>query len=89
MSKEANMGSSIDGKKIPSILTPPPYTSKQYYKDGTNAKTCNSHTHETSDSPHDPNSCARNLDEEHKNEEYDDYIDPPSLKINQIDSRLH
>ena len=29
MSKEANVGSSIDGTKVPSILTPPPYTNKQ------------------------------------------------------------
>ena len=63
MSKEAKVGSSIDGTKIPSILTPPPYTSQQYYRDGTNAKTRNSHTHETSDYPSDTDSCARNLDE--------------------------
>ena len=38
-------------------------------------------TRETSDSPSDTDSCARNLDEEHKNEEDDDYIDPPTKKI--------
>ena len=80
MSKEANMGSSIDGTKIPSILAPPPYKNKQDYKGGTNDKTRDSHTRETSDPPSDPDSCARNLDEEHKNEENDEYIDPPSKK---------
>ena len=29
----------------------------------------------------DTDSCARNLDEEHKNEEDDNYIDPPSKYI--------
>ena len=80
MSKEAKMGSSIDETKILSILTLPPYTNKQDYKGSTNDKTRDSHTRETSDSPSDPDSCARNLDEEHKNEEDDDYIDPPSKK---------
>ena len=28
-SKEANVGSSIEGTKFPSILTPPPYTNKK------------------------------------------------------------
>ena len=78
MSKEANMGSSIDGTNIPSILTPPPYTNKQYYKGGKNYKTRDYHTRKTSDSPSDPDSCEKNLDEENKNEEDDDYIDPPS-----------
>ena len=68
MSKEAKVGSSIDGTKISSILTPPPYTNKQYYKGGTNDKTRDSHTLETSDSPSDTDSCSRNLNEEHKNE---------------------
>ena len=62
-------------QKIPSILTPPPYTNKKYCKGGTNNKT---RTHETSDSPSDTDSCARNLDEEHKNKEDEYYIDPPS-----------
>ena len=50
------------------------------YKGGKNDKTCDSLTRETSDSPSDTDSCARNLDEEHKNEEDHDYIDPPSKK---------
>ena len=77
MSKEAKVDSSIDGTKIPSILTTPPYTNKHYYKVGKNDKTRDPHTRETSDSTSDTDSCARNLDEEHKNEEDEDYIDPP------------
>ena len=72
------MGSSIDGTKIHVELTPPPNTNKQDYAGGTNDKTRDSLTSETGDSPSDTDSCARNLDEEHKNEEYDNYIDPPS-----------
>ena len=37
----------------------------------------------------DTDSCARNLDEEQKNEEDEDYIDPPSKKKDKIDSQLH
>ena len=67
MGKEAKVVSSIEGTKIPSILTPPPYKNKKDYKDGTNDKTRDSHIHETSDSQSDNDSCARNLDEKHKN----------------------
>ena len=66
MSKDAKMGSSIDGTKIPSILTPSPYTNKQEYKGGTNDKTRDLYTCKTSDSPSNHDSCARKLDEEHK-----------------------
>ena len=75
------MDSSIDGTKITVELKPPPNKNKQDYKVGTNDKTRDSLTRETSDSPSDTDSCARNLDEEHKNEEDDDYIDPPSKNI--------
>ena len=61
------MGSSIEGTKILSILTPPPYTNKKDYKGGTNDNTDDSRTCETSDSPSDTCSCARKLCEEHKN----------------------
>ena len=74
------MISSIDETKVTVELTPPPYTNKQDYKGGTNDKTRDSLTRETSDSPSDTDSCARNLDEEHNNEEDDDYIDPQSKK---------
>ena len=87
MSKEAKVGSSIDGTKIPVKLTPPPYTNNQYHKVGTNDKTRDSLTRETSDYPSDTDSCARNLNEKHKNEGYDDYIYPPSKKV-KIDSKL-
>ena len=89
MSKEAKVGSSIEGKIIPSILTPPPYANKKDYKGGTNYKTLDYLTRETSDSPSDNDSCTRDLDDEHKNEEDEDYIDPPSLKKDNIDSQLH
>ena len=80
MSKEAKVGSSIEGKKIPSILTPPPYTNKKDYKSGTNDNTRDYHTRETSDYTRDNDSCATNLDEEHKNREDEYYIDPQSKK---------
>ena len=76
-SKEAKLGSSIEGTKLSSILTPPPYKNKKDYKGGTNDKTRDSHTRETSDSPSDNDSCARNLDVEHKSEGDEDYNDPP------------
>ena len=80
MSKEAKVGSSIYRTKITSILAPPPYTNKQDHKGGTNDETHDSHTRETSDFPSDTDSCARNLDEGHKNEEDDNNIDPKSKK---------
>ena len=61
------MGSSIEGTKIPSILTPPPYKNKKDYMGGTNDKTRDSHTCETSVSRSYNDRIARNLDEEHKN----------------------
>ena len=61
------MGSSIDGTKHPIELTPPPNTNNQDYKGGTNDNTRDSLTRETGDSLSDTDSCARNLDEEHKN----------------------
>ena len=74
------MGSSIDETKINVELTPPPNTNKQDYAGGTNDKTRDSQTRESGDSWSDTDVCARNIDEEHKNEEDDDYIDPPSKK---------
>ena len=62
MSKESKVGRRIEGKKIPSVLTSPPYKNKQDYKGGTNDKTRDSHTHETSVSLSDGDSLARNLD---------------------------
>ena len=79
MSKEAKLGSSIDEKNSINIAQPT-YTNKQDYASGTNEKTRDSLTRETGNSPSDTDSCARNLDEEHKNEEYGNYIDPPFKK---------
>ena len=64
--------------KINVELTSPPNKNRQYYAGGTNDKTFDSQTRESGDSRCDTNGCARNLDEEHKNKEDDDYIDPPS-----------
>ena len=74
------MGSSIDETKINVELTPPPNTNKQDYAGGTNDKTRDSQTRKTGDSRSEIDSFAINIDEEHKNEEDDDYIDPPSKK---------
>ena len=52
---------------------PPPCKYKQYYVGGTNDK-----TRESDDSPSDTDGCTRNLENEHKNEEDDEYIETPS-----------
>ena len=70
-------------------MTPPPYTNKKDYKGDTNDKTRDAHTRETSDSPSDNVSCARNLHEEHKNKEDENYNYPPSKKKDKIDSQSH
>ena len=74
------MGISIDKTKIHVESTPPPNTNKKDYAGGTNDKTRDSQTRESGDSRSETDGCARNLDEEHKNEEYDDYIEPTSIK---------
>ena len=61
------MGISIEGTKIPSILTTPPYADKKYYKGGTSDKTLDYHTLKTIVSRSDNDSCARKLGEENKN----------------------
>ena len=67
------MDSIIDETKANLKLTPPPYKNKQDYSVGTNDK-----TREYDDSTSDTDGYARNHDDKHKNEEDDDYIDPPS-----------
>ena len=67
------MDSIIDETKPNLKLTPTPYTNNHEYVGGTNDK-----TRESDNSQSDTDGCARNIDEEHKNEEDDDYIDPPS-----------
>ena len=71
-SKKSKVDSSIDEKNIIK-KTLPPYKNKQDYVGGTNDK-----TRESDDSPSDTDGCARNLYDEHKNEENEDYIDPPT-----------
>ena len=79
------MGSSIGGTKIHVELTSPPNTNKEDYAGGTNDKTRDSQTRETGDSRSETDGCVINIDEEHKNEEDDDYIDAPSKQIDRIE----
>ena len=72
-----------------SWLTPPTYKNKKDYKGGTNDKTNDSHTHDSSVSRSNGVSVARNLDAENKNAEDDEYIDHPSIKNNIINSQSH
>ena len=51
-------------------IIPPPFKNKEYYIGGTNEK-----TREPDDSPSDTDNCARNLGDEHKNEEDKEYIE--------------
>ena len=75
------MDCSIDETKIHIKLTPPPYTNKHEYVGGTNEKTRDSQTLESDDSPSNTDVCEINLYDEHKNEEDEDYIKPPSKKM--------
>ena len=61
-------------------MTPPSYKNKKDYKGVTHDKTCDSRTPETSVSRSDNDSYARNLDEQHKNEVHEEYIDSPFIK---------
>ena len=87
-SKKSKVISSIDETKINVELTPPPKKNNQDYTGGTNDKTNDYQTHESEDSRSDTGGCEINLDEGHKNEEDDDYIDPPSKKKDIIESKL-
>ena len=71
-SKRSKEDSIID-EIIIIIKTPPPFQNKEDYIGGTHEKTCQS-----DDYPSDTDGCARNLGDEHKNEENDEYIEPPS-----------
>ena len=62
---------------------PLPCKNKQDYVGGTNDK-----TRESDDAPSDTDSCARNLDNEHKNEEDNKYIEPPSEENDRIQSKI-
>ena len=71
-SKTSKVDIIIDETKINLKLTPPRYKNKQDYGGGTNDETRDSQTRESEDSQSDTDGCARNLDDEHKNEEDDD-----------------
>ena len=61
-------------------MKPPPNTNKQDYAGSNNDNIRDSQTRESGYSRSDTNGCAIYLDEEHKNEEDDDCIDPPTKK---------
>ena len=73
-SKKAKADSSIYEKNLIE-KTPPPYKTRQGYEGGNNDK-----TRESDYSPSDTDACAKNIDDGHKNEEDDGYIQPPSEK---------
>ena len=70
-------------------MTQPPYKNKRDYKGCTNDKTHDSHTHDPGVSRSNDASVARKLYAENKNEEYDEYIDHPSIKNDRINSQSH
>ena len=92
-----NVGGSIEGTKktsecvIPhwSGLNPTPYNNKQDYKGDTKEKKIDAHKHDSDVSIHDEDSLKRNLDEEIKNAEDDEYIDNPPIKNDKINSQSH
>ena len=71
-SKKDKLDISINETKPNLRLTQPIYKTSPEYVMGTNDK-----TREPDDYPSDTDGCARNVYNEHKNEEDDDYIDPP------------
>ena len=97
MKEDDNVGSSIEGTKNTSVcvtphrsgLTPSPYNNKQDYKGDTKDKTIDAHNHDSDVSIHDNYSLKRNLGEEIKNAEDDEYIDNPPIKNDKINSQSH
>ena len=95
--EDDKVGSSIEGTKNTSVcvtthrsgLTPPPYNNNQDYKGGTHDKTIYSHTSDSDDSRNDDASVKRNIYEENKNAEDDEYIDHPPIKNDKINSQSH
>ena len=81
-SKKSKLDSIIDEKRNLKI-TPPLCKNKKYYVGGTNYK-----TRETDYYPVNTGDCAINLDDEHKNEKDDDYIEPTSEENDKIKSKL-
>ena len=76
------MDSIIDERKH-NLKTSPPCKNKQDYIGGTYYK-----TRESDYSPSDTDGCARNLRNEHKNEEDKEYIEPPPGKNDRIKSKI-
>ena len=70
-------------------LTPLAYNNNQDYKGGTHDKKIDSHTPDSDVSRHDDSSVKRNLYEENKNSEKDEYIDHPPIKNDKINSQSH
>ena len=62
---------------------PPPFKKKEYYIGSTNEKTRNS-----DDSPSENNGCARNLGEEHENEEGEKYSETAPEENDSIKSKI-
>ena len=97
MNEYDKFGSIIEGTKKTSVcvtphqsgLTPPPYNNKQDYKGVTHDKTIDSHTPDSYVSINDAASVKRNLDEENKNAEDDEYIDHPPINNDKINSQSH
>ena len=65
------------------INTPPPFKNNEDYIGGTNNK-----TRESDDFPSDIDGCARNLDDEHKNEEDEEYTETTPEENNSIKSKI-
>ena len=97
MEKGDKVGSSIEGyKKIsvcvtphPSLKTQPPYNNKRDYKSDTLDNTLESHTPDSDVSKKNYASLKRNLYNEIKNSEDDEYIDDPQLQNFNINSQSH
>ena len=69
-------------------MTTPPYNNKQDCKGGTQDKSIDSHTTDSAVSRHDDAGVKRNLYEENKNSENDEYIDDPPIKNENIRKRI-
>ena len=70
-------------KKIKNKKTPPPFKNNKYYIGGNNKK-----THEHNYYPNDTDDCTRNLGDENKNEEYEEYIETKPEENDSIKSKI-
>ena len=95
MEKGDKVGSSIEGLKktsvcvtpLLSLKTPPKYTNKRDYKGDRHDKTLDSSTKDTDVLNKNDDSFKRNLDKETNNADDDEYINYPSLHIDNIKSQ--